>query len=121
MEGEKILNIISSLEVEAALEMPVSELEKFDNARSIMFIKRQKFQQKVLLNKEKYAILLDSVSAAAKEKIEALKNLSTEAILTLIKQRDVNFQFRNLEKLDENQLREILEDLYMLDELNDEE
>lgn len=121
MEGKKILAIISSLEVEAALEMPVRELETFDNVRSIKFIKRQKFHQKVLLNKEKYSILLNNVSVTAKEKIEALKDLSIEAILTLIKQRDVNFQFRNLEKLDESQLREILEDLYMLDELDDKE
>jgi Mg/Co/Ni transporter MgtE len=121
MEGKKILNIISLLEVEGALKMPVSELETFDNAGSIKFIKRQKLQQKALLNKEKYAILFNSLSAAAKEKKEALKNLSTEAVLTLIKQRDVNFQFRNLEKLDKNQLREILEDLYVLDELNEEE
>ncbi|MCH2229186.1 MAG: hypothetical protein MK105_02485 [Crocinitomicaceae bacterium] len=121
MEDKAILNIISSLEVEATLETPINELETFDNVESIKFIKRQKFKQKALLNKEKYAIQLNSIGAEAREKIESLKNISTEALLHLIKQRDVNFQFRNLEKLDENQLREILEDLYLLDELSDEE
>ncbi|MBL7472225.1 hypothetical protein [Robertkochia sediminum] len=121
MEGKEILNTISSLEVEAALEKPVNELEVFDNSNSIKFIKRLKYRQKAHLNREKYTLMFNSIGDETRKKVEALKNLSAKALLKIIKERDVNFQFRNLEKLDVDQIREIVEDLYMLDELGDEE
>lgn len=121
MDSKDILNSISLLEFEASTTLPIEEFETIDNNGSIKFIKRQKFNQKAILNKEKYSLMLNKISEDTKQKIETLKDFTLDALLGIIKERGINFQFRNIEKLDKNQIREIISDLYMLDELKDEE
>lgn len=121
MESKDILNSISLFEFEATTTLPIEEFEVIDNSVSIKFIKRQKFNQKAILNKAKYTLMLNKISEDTKQKIEILKDFSLEVLMGIIKERGINFQFRNIEKLDENQIREIISDLYMLDELKDEE
>lgn len=121
MESKDILNNISLLEFEASTNLPIEDFEAVDNSDTIKFIKRQKFNQKAILNKEKYSLMLNKISENTKQKIETLKGFTLDALLEIIKERGINFQFRNIEKLDENQIREIISDLYMLDELKDEE
>lgn len=121
MAKKDILNHISALAVEAVSELSIEELETHDNSESLAFIRHQKFKLKAELNKEKYALILSNISEGTKEKIEALKNLSLDALIKLINQREVKFQFRNLEKLEEDQIREIITDLYLLDELKNED
>jgi hypothetical protein len=108
------------LEFEASTSLPVEELKSFDNIENIKFIKRQKFHQNAVLNREKYELMFNRISDSTQQKIEALKSLSIDTLLSIIKERDVTFQFRNLKNLDENQVRDIIADLYMLDELKDE-
>jgi hypothetical protein len=66
-------------------------------------------------------VLFAKITQATKEKIEALQSLSLESLLSILNQRDVQYQFRNLDKLDADQIRDIISDLYILDELKNEE
>lgn len=121
MNHKRLLNLISMMEFEASTSLPIEELERFDNNENIKFIKRQGFKQKASLNKEKYSLILNKISEKTRQKIDDLQSLTLEALLDIIQKREISFQFRNLENLDENQIREIISDLYLLDELKDEE
>ncbi len=87
--------------------------------KGIRTIKKLMFQQQVAINKDNLlglysrALLMVQVSAAH----------TKEAIFTLLKQKSPNLQFRNLENLDEENLRQILtetEILYFIDKLEKE-
>jgi hypothetical protein len=121
MKAEEYFKRISNLELEASINLPIEEFETCDNSKTLKFIRKQKFIQRAELNKEKYSEIFAKITSGTKEKIEALQNYSIEALLSIINSRDVQYQFRNLEKLDENQLRDIIADLYLLDELKNEE
>jgi hypothetical protein len=121
MNSKEYFNRISNLELEASINRPIEEFESSDNANVLKFIKRQKFSQNAVLNKEKYFVLFAKITQATKEKIEALQSLSLESLLSILNQRDVQYQFRNLDKLDADQIRDIISDLYILDELKNEE
>lgn len=121
MNSKEYFNRISNLELEASINRPIEEFESSDNANVLKFIKRQKFSQNAVLNKEKYSVLFAKITQATKEKIEALQSLSLESLLSILNQRDVQYQFRNLDKLDADQIRDIISDLYILDELKNEE
>lgn len=121
MNSKNYFKRISDLELEATLNLPFEDLETSDNANILRFIKRQKFSQKAALNKEKYSVLFAKITETTKEKIEALQSLSLESLLAIINEREVQFQFRNLNKLDADQIRDIIADLYILDELKNEE
>lgn len=121
MNHKKLLNIISMMEFEASTSLPIDELNDFDNNENIKFIKHQGFKQKASLNKEKYSLILNKISEKTRQKIDDLQSLPLDVLLNIIHKREISFQFRNLEKLDENQIREIISDLYLLDELKDEE
>lgn len=121
MNSKEYFNRVSSLELEASLNRPLDEFESSDNANVLKFIKRQKFSQNAALNKEKFSVLFAKITQATKEKIEALQDLSHESLLSILDKREVQYQFRNLDKLDTNQIRDIITDLYILDELKNEE
>jgi hypothetical protein len=121
MNTKEYFNRISSLELEASVNRPIEEFESMDNSDTLRFIKRQKFIQNAALNKEKYSDLFEKITQITKEKIEALKSLSLESLLFILNERDVKYQFRNLDNLDADQIRDIITDLYILDELKNEE
>lgn len=121
MSSKEYFNRISNLELEASINRPIEEFESSDNANVLRFIKRQKFSQNAALNKEKYSVIFAKITLTTKEKIEALQSLSLESLLSIINEREVQFQFRNLHKLDAGQIRDIIADLYILDELKNED
>ncbi len=121
MKTKDYLLRLSELDFEASLNLPLDDVGDFDNLKTLQFIKKQDFLQRASLNKEKYTILFSKISEATREKIKALQNYSLETLLSIINQREAQYQFRNLDKLDEKQIRDIIEDLYLLDELKNEE
>lgn len=121
MKTKEILNKISFLAFEASISLSMDEINEFDNSGNIKFIRRQKLYQRAELNKEKYEILATQIGDKTKEKIANLVNLSFEQLSNIIVQDKPNFQFRNLEKLEENELRELIADLYMLEDIENED
>ena len=121
MKTKEILNKISLLAYEASISLSMDEINEFDNSENIKFIRRQKLYQRAALNKEKYEILATQIGDKTKEKIANLVNLSFEQLSNIIVQDKPNFQFRNLEKLEENELRELIADLYMLEDIENED
>lgn len=83
------------------------EIEK----RGIAKVKALLFKQKVALKKAQQGSLYAKAVAA----FESAEANTKEAILQLLRQRSPRLQFNNLEKMDENDLREILNESDLLD------
>lgn len=78
-------------------------------------IKRKEFMKTAEINLAKHQDLIEKA-------IHKLKNAIPEAITNFekaIKQRNPNFQFRNLKEMNEQQLREVLEDVDLIDTIEE--
>jgi hypothetical protein len=84
-----------------------SELEK----RGIQKIKKLIFTNQVALKKAKLINLYNK----ATHMMNVASSDTREAILALLKRKSPNLQFRNLEKLDEENLRQILNETEVLE------
>jgi hypothetical protein len=84
-----------------------SELEK----RGIQKIKKLIFTNQVALKKSK---LIDLYNKAT-HMVNVASSDTREAILALLKRKSPSLQFRNLEKLDEENLRQILNETEVLE------
>lgn len=78
-------------------------------------IKKMKFKYKALYNKQKNEILLKRAIERAQEIICSSNINLKEELASLIHSRSPQFQFRNLEKLDNNDLAELLSDLDVIE------
>ena len=74
-------------------------------------IKKLMFQQQVAINKEN----LLSLYSKALLMVQVAATDTKEAIFSLLKQKSPSLQFRNLENLDEENLRQILTETEILD------
>lgn len=79
--------------------------------RGLNNIKKLMFQQTVAINKDK---LLELYSKALLM-VQGATADTKQAIFSLLKQKSPSFQFRNLENLDEENLRQILTETEILD------
>jgi hypothetical protein len=79
--------------------------------RGLNNIKKLMFQQTVAINKDK---LLELYSKALLM-VQVATADTKQAIFSLLKQKSPSFQFRNLENLDEENLRQILTETEILD------
>lgn len=83
------------------------KLEKNGVAKVKMLL----FKQRVALNKQ----VQESLYAKALSLFESAKESTKEGILALLRQRAPQLQFNNLEKMDEQDLKEILDESDLLD------
>jgi 3-methyladenine DNA glycosylase Tag len=74
-------------------------------------IKKLMFQQQVAINRDK----LLSLYSKALLMVQVATTDTKQAIFTLLKQKSPSLQFRNLENLDEENLRQILTETEILD------
>ena len=79
--------------------------------RGLNNIKKLMFQQTVAINKDKLLRLYSKALLIVQEATADTK----QAIFSLLKQKSPSFQFRNLENLDEENLRQILTETEILD------
>ena len=121
MEKRKYLKLISDIEVEGCLKLPVSDLEEFDNTFILKQIKFQSFKAKSELNRKKNEICLNDSFNLVKSKIDKLFTLSIEQLQEMLLKRSPSMQFRNLDKLDKEEIIKILGDYMQLDNLENEE
>jgi len=77
-------------------------------------IKALLFKQKVAFNKQ----VQESLYEKALAMFESAKESTKEGILSLLRQRAPQLQFNNLEKMDEHDLKEILDESDLLDLIN---
>lgn len=80
-------------------------------ANGIAKVKALLFKQRVALNKQ----VQESLYAKALALFESAKESTKEGILNLLRQRAPQLQFNNLEKMDEQDLKEILDESDLLD------
>jgi hypothetical protein len=120
MEKREYFKLISQIELEACLNLPIDELEIFDNSLNLKHIKFQSFQAKSEVNRERNRINLKETSSKIKSKVENLLNLPIEKLQEMLLTRSPNMQFRNLDKLDKNEIIKILGDYMLLDDLENE-
>jgi len=80
-------------------------------ANGIAKVKALLFKQRVALNKQ----VQESLYAKALALFESVKESTKEGILNLLRQRAPQLQFNNLEKMDEQDLKEILDESDLLD------
>lgn len=121
MNKKKYFNAISDIHLEGCLNLPIEELESFDNSGNIKHLKYQAFQAKKKLNKDRNRASIEEAEYKVKEKMEGLMNLSIEALQELLLAKTPNVQFRNFEKLDKEELINILGDYMLLDDLDEDD
>lgn len=120
MDKKKYFNTISQIHLEGCLDLPVEELESFDNSVNLKHLKFQYFQAKKSMFKERNSIILEEGIQKVKDKVNQLLELPIETLQKMLLQRSPNMQFRNFDKLDKNELIKILEDYMLLDDLENE-
>lgn len=121
MEKRKSLINMSLIEMEACVSLPIGEIESFDNSNNLKLMRLNRFNSKVNLNKEKAQIYIENISEKTKGKIDSLIEFPLEKLTEMILSRRTNFQFRNMDKLQKEDLIEILSDYYLLEDMEDNE
>jgi hypothetical protein len=121
MERRKSLINMSLIEMEACITLPIEEIESFDNSNNFQLMKFNRFNSKAVLNKERALLYLENISEKTKEKIDSLIEVPLEKLTEMILSRRTNFQFRNMDKLEKEDLIEILSDYYLLEDMEENE
>jgi hypothetical protein len=98
-------------------DLGVSKDEYLGN--KLRMIKRLKFKSKAQLNKGKNEYLLEIALHKVQNIIESANETVKEELEKLILTRSPQFQFRNIEKLEEEDLKELLNDLGVIDIIED--
>lgn len=98
-------------------DLGVSKIEYLDS--KLRMIKRLRLKSKVHLNKSKNEKLLEIALQKVQNIIESANDKVKEELEKLILNRSPQFQFRNLEKLEEKDLKELLSDLGIIDIIED--
>jgi len=98
-------------------DLGVSKEEYLD--KKLKMIKRLKLKSKAQLNKAKNENLLDIALQKVKSIIDSANESVKEELEKLILTRSPQFQFRNIEKLEEEDLKELLSDLGIIDIIED--
>jgi len=98
-------------------DLGVSKDEYLDS--KLKMIKRLKLKSKSQLNKAKNEKLLEIALQKVQNIIETANETVKEELEKLILTRSPQFQFRNIEKLEEEDLKELLSDLGVIDIIED--
>ena len=98
-------------------DLGVSKEEYLD--KKLKIIKRLKLKSKAQLNKAKNENLLDIALQKVQSIIDSANESVKEELEKLILTRSPQFQFRNIEKLEEGDLKELLSDLGIIDIIED--
>lgn len=83
-------------------------------AEGLRFIKRMSFQAKAKLNEENDASLLETAFNRIKSLIAQYSDQSGDLLKKVLQDRAPSFQFRNLEKLGDDEIKEILRELDLI-------
>lgn len=81
----------------------------------LKMVKRLKLKSMAQLNKAKNESTLEKALQKIKQIIDLKNDTIKQTLENLILTRSPQFQFRNIEKLDESDLRELLSDLNLID------
>ncbi|MRI00257.1 hypothetical protein GH721_06860 [Kriegella sp. EG-1] len=87
------------------------------------FSKRLKFNSKAIIAKEKTENLMELIIEKFQDAIEMNIDKPIAALKRLIEEKELSVQFRNLEKLSEDEIKEIIKGknlVDLMDELDDE-
>jgi len=98
-------------------DLGVTKDEYLDS--KLKMIKRLKLKSKAQLNKAKNDNLLEIALQKVQKIIESANETVKEELEKLILTRSPQFQFRNIEKLEEEDLKELLSDLGVIDIIED--
>lgn len=98
-------------------DLGVSKKEYLD--KKIKMIKRLKLKSNAQLNKAKNENLLNIALQKVQSIIDSANESVKEELEKLILTRSPQFQFRNIEKLEEEDLKELLSDLGIIDIIED--
>lgn len=98
-------------------DLGFSKDEYLDN--KLKMIKRLKLKSKAQLNKAKNENLLEIALHKVHNILESANETVKEELEKLILTRSPQFQFRNIEKLEEEDLKELLSDLGVIDIIED--
>ena len=85
----------------------------------LKMVKRLKLKSKAQLNKAKNETLLEIALQKVQKIIESANESLKEELEKLILTRSPQFQFRNIEKLDNDDLKELLSDLDIINIIED--
>jgi len=94
-------------------DLGVSKEEYLD--KKLKMIKRLKCKSIAQLNKQKNDNLLEIALKKVHTIIESTNETAKEKLEKLIRTRSPQFQFRNIEKLEEKDLKEVLSDFSVID------
>lgn len=120
MNKRDYLKRMSELMIEGCIELPIEEMESFDNTENIKHARFQIFQAKKSLFQERNRLFLEKASTKVKEKIALLAEKPIEKLQEMLLSRSPNMQFRNLDKLDKEELIKILGDYMLLEDIEDD-
>lgn len=115
---ERLADTFWELSKDPELREDMLKSEGYDPAKlekaGINKIKKLLFQQEVALKKARTANLY----AIALEKLQAAASDTKENLLILLRHRAPSLQFKNFENLDEEMIRQVLDETELLDIMN---
>jgi len=89
------------------------------STRGIKELKKISFLSKASINQRRDKSILEKIHAQVRESIKRNAELTGEVLRNALSERKASFQFRNIENLSEEELREVLGDIDMVKLLED--
>jgi len=80
-------------------------------SQGVKSIRKAQFLRTAQINQKKDESLMEKALLLLKESIERNRSKSSEVLISLLRRTAPNVQFRSLEKLDDDEIREILNDV----------
>lgn len=88
------------------------------NAMAKKIYKRQSFKIKAQIQKQKNDVLLEKATAQLQQSIQNNEERSIAYLKQMIRQNHVQINYRNLEKLNHKEIKQIIKDVNLLDLLD---
>ena len=113
----KILEHLSSIELERCIYSDLQNLPKFDNGTNLNRIKFLAFKMSAELNKEKNFLQFNLAKTETTDRTQGLWALTVEKLQELLVQKRAKLQFRNFKTMNKEELIQILSDLYLIEDM----
>lgn len=117
MSNRNEFKLLTEIDLEKCIHSSIAELDPFENAFSLKTIKNKIFKAQSGINKERQILRMSNAASRVQNKIDELLNLSIEALQEKLLIKTPLVQFRNYKELDKDDLIKILEDYYILEEI----
>ncbi|MCT4589110.1 MAG: hypothetical protein N4A71_14910 [Carboxylicivirga sp.] len=121
MDNRKYFKLMTNIAEEASLNLPLEDIQSTDKTELVKFSKFQLFKAKSKLFKEIGTAKIEAAKNKVQVELKSIATLPIEALQNKLASLMPQTQFRNLEKLDKDEILKLIEDSLILDNLDEDD